>query len=177
MTSCATYTCRQPLAICYLLPASCFLLSASNSPLPALCTQRPVLHSCIKLSASSFLLSASCFRLPASCALCLYSLRPLLSAVCFLLPASCALCLYPLLFTLYSLLLRSQLSALCPQLSAFRSLPFNRHPPKNGLPGSCIGGVRAGTLPHTEKNACGVRPHVAPPRYLSATSLPSLHPG
>ena len=85
---------HMPPASCYLLSAICFLLSASNSPLPALCTQRPVLHSCIELSASSFLLSAPCFRLPASCALCLYSL---LSAP----------------------------SALCPQLSAFRSLPFN----------------------------------------------------
>lgn len=148
MTSCATYTCRQPLAICYLLSASCFLLSASNSPLPALCTRLPALHSCIELSAP-----------------------------CFLLPTSCLLRSLPLLFTLYSLLLRSQLSALCHQLSAFRSQPFNRHPPKNGLPGSCIDGVRAAALPHTEKNACGVRPHVAPPRYLSATSLPSLHPG
>ena len=113
MTSCATYTCRQPLAIC-------FLLSASNSPLPALCTQRPVLHSCIKLSASSFLLSAPCFRLPASCALC-----SLPSALSHLLPASCFLRTLPLPFTLYSLLTASALSALCPQLSAFRSLPFN----------------------------------------------------
>lgn len=149
MTSCATYTCRQPLAICYLLPASCtplqtlrFLLyalsvqfstHASNSPLPALRSLLPaLLH-----SASDFL-------------------PPALSALSPLLPA---------------------LSALCPQPSAFCSLSFNRHPPKNGLPGSCIDGVRAAALPHTEKNACGVRPHVAPPRYLSATSLPSLHPG
>ena len=109
MTSCATYTCRQPLAICFLLPALR-----------------------IKLSASSFLLSAPCFLLsstplpasdflpPALSASTLYSLRPLLSAICFLLLASCALCLY-----LYSLLTASALSALCPQLYAFRSLPFN----------------------------------------------------
>ena len=108
----------MPPATCVQLSASCFLHSASNSPLPALCTQRPVLHSCIKLSASSFLLSAPCFRLPASCALCLYSLLSAPSALSHLLPASCALCLYPLLFTLYSLLLRSQLSALSSLLSA-----------------------------------------------------------
>lgn len=108
MTPCAI---THAACIQLLFSASCFLLSASNSPLPALCTQRPVLHSCIELSASSFLLSASCFRLPASCALCslLSALSPLLSALSF-------------------------------PLSAFRSLPFNRHPPKNGLPGSCIGG-------------------------------------
>ena len=81
----------MPPASCYLLPASCFLLSASNSPLPALCTQRPVLHSCIELSASSFLLSAPCFRLPASCALCLYSLLSAPSALSHLLSASCLL--------------------------------------------------------------------------------------
>ena len=103
---------------CSLRPASCsplqtlrFLLyalsvqfstHASNSPLPTSCLLRS-------------LLSPLC------------SLRPLLSAICFLLPASCALCLY-----LYSLLsthcfcaLSSLPSALCPQLSAFRSLPFN----------------------------------------------------
>lgn len=139
----------MPPASCYLLSAICFLHSASNSPLPALCTQRPVLHSCIKLSASSFLLSASCF------------LRTL-----------------PLPFTLYSLLTASALSALCPQLSAFRSLPFNIGTLRKMVFREVVSvGVRAGTLPHTEKNACGVRPHVAPPRYLSATSLPSLHPG
>lgn len=146
--------------------SSCSLRPASCSPHQTLRFQLPALRS---------LLPTSC--LLRSLLSALSSLRPLLSAICFLLPASCALCLYPLLFTLYSLLLRSQLSALCPQPSAFCSLSFNLHPPKNGLPGSCIGGVRAGTLPHTEKNACGVRPHVAPPRYLSATSLPSLHPG
>ncbi len=120
MTSCATYTCRQPLAICFLLPASCsphqtlrFLLyalsvqfssHASNSPLPASCSPLP----------------ASDFLPPALSASTLYSLRPLLSAICFLLPASCALCLYlySLLFTLYSLLLRSQPSALSHLLSA-----------------------------------------------------------
>lgn len=160
---------------CSLHPASCtplqtlrFLLyalsvqfstHASNSPLPA---------SCSPLLASDFLPPALSALSP---------LLPALSALCHLLPASCFLRTLPLPFTLYSLLTASALSALCPQPSAFCSLSFNRHPPKNGLPGSCIGGVRAGTLPHTEKNACGVRPHVAPPRYLSATSLPSLHPG
>ena len=105
MTSCATYTCRQPLAICYLLPASCFLPPA----LSALCSLPSV--PC-----------ALCSLPSAPCAL-----SPLPSAICFLLPASCALCLY-----LYSLLsthcfcaLSSLPSALCPQLSAFRSLPFN----------------------------------------------------
>ena len=108
----------MPPASCYLLSASCFLHSASNSPLPALCTQRPVLHSCIKLSASSFLLPTSCLlrSLPLLSTLCALCSQP--SASCFLLPASCALCLYPLLFTLYSLLLRSQLSALSSLLSA-----------------------------------------------------------
>ena len=115
MTSCAI---THAACIQLLFSASCFLLSASNSPLPALCTQRPILHSCIELSASSF-------RLPASCALCSLpsALSPLLSPLCSL-PSA----LSPLL------------SALSFPLSAFRSLPFNRHPPKNGLPGSCIGG-------------------------------------
>ena len=108
----------MPPASCYLLPAlriklsaSCFMHSASSSPL---------MHRALRS-----LLPASDFLPPALSASTLYSLRPLLSAICFLLPASCALCLYPLLFTLYSLLLRSQLSALCSLLSAFRSLPFN----------------------------------------------------
>ncbi len=108
MTSCAI---THAACIQLLFSASCFLHSTSNSPLPALCTQRPVLHSCIKLSASSFLLSAprfllSCTPLPASCSPLLASdfLPPALSALSPLLPA---------------------LSALCPQLSAFRSLPFN----------------------------------------------------
>lgn len=170
MTSCSTYTCRQPLASCFLLPAlriklsaSCFMHSASSSPL---------MHRALRS-----LLPASSSLPPASCALCLYSLLSAPSALSHLLPASCFLRTLPLPFTLYSLLTASALSALCPQPSAFCSLSFNRHPPKNGLPGSCIDGVRAAALPHTEKNACGVRPHVAPPRYLSATSLPSLHPG
>ncbi len=106
----------MPPASCYLLSASCFLLSASNSPLPALCTRLPALHSCIELS-------APCFLLPTSCLLRSLPLLSAPSALSHLLPASCALCLYPLLFTLYSLL--PALSALCPQLSAFRSLPFN----------------------------------------------------
>lgn len=170
MTSCATYTCRQPLAICFLLPAlriklsaSCFMHSASSSPL---------MHRALRS-----LLPASDFLPPALSASTLYSLLSAPSALSHLLPASCFLRTLPLPFTLYSLLTASALSALCPQPSAFCSLSFNRHPPKNGLPGSCIDGVRAAALPHTEKNACGVRPHVAPPRYLSATSLPSLHPG
>ena len=118
MTSCATYTCRQPLAICYLLPASCFLLSASNSPLPALCTRLPALHSCIEFS-------APCFLLPTSCLLRSLPLLSTLCALCSQPSASCFLRTLPLPFTLYSLLTASALSALCPQLSAFRSLPFN----------------------------------------------------
>ena len=119
-----------PSALGFLLPASCtplqtlrFLLyalsvqfstHASNSPLPALRSLLPAL-----------LHSASDFLPPALSASTLYSLRPLLSAICFLLPASCFLRTLPLPFTLYSLLTASALSALCPQLSAFRSLPFN----------------------------------------------------
>lgn len=174
MTPCAI---THAACIQLLFSASCLLLSASNSPLPALCTRLPALHSYIELSAPCFLLPTSCLLRSLPLLSTLYSLRPLLSAICFLLPASCFLRTLPLPFTLYSLLTASALSALCPQPSAFCSLSFNRHPPKNGLPGSCIDGVRAAALPHTEKNACGVRPHVAPPRYLSATSLPSLHPG
>lgn len=163
---------------CSLHPASCsplqtlrFLLyalsvqfstHASNSPLPASCSPLP----------------ASDFLPPALSASTLYSLRPLLSAICFLLPASCFLRTLPLPFTLYSLLTASALSALCPQLSAFRSLPFNIGTLRKMVFREVVSvGVRAAALPHTEKNACGVRPHVAPPRYLSATSLPSLHPG
>ena len=99
-------------------PASCYQLSASCSP-----------HQTLR-----FLLYALGFQLSTHA-----SSSPLLAS-CFLLPTSCLLRSLPLLFTLYSLLLRSQLSALSFPLSAFRSLPFNRHPPKNGLPGSCIGG-------------------------------------
>ena len=122
MTPCAII---HAACIQLLFSASYFLLSASNSPLPALCTQRPVLHSCIELSASCSPLLASCFRLPASCALCLYSLLSAPSALSHLLPASCFLLLAHSASTLYSLLTASALSALCPQLSAFRSLPFN----------------------------------------------------
>ena len=160
------YPCRLHPApvLCILLPAlhfklsaSCFMHSASSSPLMYQ-TLRFLLYALgfqLSTHASSSPLLASCFRLPASCALSLYSL---LSTHCF-----CALC--------------SLLSALSFPLSAFRSLPFNRHPPKNGLPGSCIGGGQSRSSSTHRKNACGVRPHVAPPRYLSATSLPSLHPG
>ena len=108
MTSCATYTCRLHPApvLCILLPAlrfklsaSCFMHSASSSPLmhQTLRFQLPALR-------SRFLLS--CTPLPASCSPLLASdfLPPALSALSPLLPA---------------------LSALCPQLSAFRSLPFN----------------------------------------------------
>ena len=101
-------------------------------PAPVLCVLLPALH--FKLSASCFMHSAS------SSPLMHRTLRFQLPALRFLLPTSCLLRSLPLLFTLYSLLLRSQLSALCPQPSAFCSLSFNRHPPKNGLPGSCIGG-------------------------------------
>ena len=113
--------------------SSCSLRPASCTPLQTLRFLLYALGFQLSTHASSSLLLASCFRLPASCALCLYSLLSAPSALSHLLPASCALCLYSLLSTLYSLLLRSL-------LSAFRSLPFNRHPPKNGLPGSCIGG-------------------------------------
>ena len=112
------YPCRLHPApvLCILLPAlrfklsaSCFMHSASSSPLmhQTLRFQLPALRS---------LLPTSCLLRSLLSPLC--SLRPLLSAICFLLPASCALCLYPLLFTLYSLLLRSQLSALSSLLSA-----------------------------------------------------------
>ena len=110
---------------CSLRPASCsplqtlrFLLyalsvqfstHASNSPLPASCSPLP----------------ASDFLPPALSASTLYSLRPLLSAICFLLLAHSASTLYSLLSTHCFCALSSQLSALCPQLSAFRSLPFN----------------------------------------------------
>lgn len=171
MTSCATYTCRQPLAICYLLSASCSPHQTLRFLLYALGFQ-------LSTHASSSPLLASCFRLPASCALCLYSLLSAPSALSHLLPASCFLRTLPLPFTLYSLLTASALSALCPQLSAFRSLPFNIGTLRKMVFREVVSvGVRAAALPHTEKNACGVRPHVAPPRYLSATSLPSLHPG
>ena len=133
MTPCATYTCRQPLAICFLLPASCSPHQTLRFLLYALGFQ-------LSTHASSSPLLASCFRLPASCALCLYSLLSAPSALSHLLPTSCFLRTLPLPFTLYSLLTASALSALCPQPSAFCSLSFNRHPPKNGLPGSCIGG-------------------------------------
>ena len=96
---------------CSLHPASCTPLQTLRFLLYALSVQ-------FSTHASSSPLLASCFRLPASCALCLYSLLSAPSALSHLLPASCALCLYPLLFTLYSLLLRSQPSALSPLLSA-----------------------------------------------------------
>lgn len=164
------YPCRLHPApvLCILLPAlhfklsaSCFMHSASSSPL---------MHQTLR-----FQLPALRSLLPTSCALC-----SLPSAPCALSPlpsASCFLRTLPLPFTLYSLLTASALSALCPQPSAFCSLSFNRHPPKMVFREVVSMGVRAAALPHTEKNACGVRPHVAPPRYLSATSLPSLHPG
>lgn len=155
--------------------SSCSLHPASCSPLQTLRFLLYALSVQFSTHASNSPLPASDFLPPALSASTLYSLRPLLSAICFLLPASCALCLYPLLFTLYSLLLRSQLSALSSLLSApclligtLRKMVFRE---------VVSVGVRAAALPHTEKNACGVRPHVAPPRYLSATSLPSLHPG
>ena len=128
MTSCATYTCRQPLAssstpsaLGFLLPAlriklsaSCFMHSASSSPL---------MHRALRS-----LLPASDILPPALSASTLYSLLSAPSALSHLLPASCALCLYSLLsthcFSALSSLLPA-LSALCPQLSAFRSLPFN----------------------------------------------------
>lgn len=103
---------------CSLLPASCsphqtlrFLLYALGFQLSTHASSSPLLASCSPLLASDFLP-------PALSASTLYSLRPLLSAICFLLLAHSA-------STLYSLLTASALSALCPQLSAFRSLPFN----------------------------------------------------
>lgn len=153
---------------CSLRPASCTPLQTLRFLLYALSVQ-------LSTHASNSPLLASCFRLPASCALCLYSLLSAPSALSHLLPASCFLRTLPLPFTLYSLLLRSQPSALSHLLSApclligtLRKMVFRE---------VVSVGVRAAALPHTEKNACGVRPHVAPPRYLSATSLPSLHPG
>ena len=105
---------------CSLHPASCtplqtlrFLLYALGFQLSTHASSSPLMHRALRS-----LLPASDFLPPALSASTLYSLRPLLSAICFLLPASCALCLYPLLFTLYSLLLRSQLSALSSLLSA-----------------------------------------------------------
>ena len=112
------YPCRLHPApvLCILLPAlhfklsaSCFMHSASSSPL---------MHQTLR-----FQLPALRSLLPTSCALC-----SLPSAPCALSPlpsASCFLRTLPLPFTLYSLLTASALSALCPQLSAFRSLPFN----------------------------------------------------
>ena len=121
------YPCRLHPApvLCVLLPAlrfklsaSCFMHSASSSPLMhrTLRFQLPALRS---------LLPTSCLLRSLPLLSTLYSLLSAPSALSHLLPASCALCLYPLLFTLYSLLTASALSALCPQPSAFRSLPFN----------------------------------------------------
>lgn len=115
----------MPPASCYLLPASCYLLPASCSPHQTLRFLLYALGFQLSTHASNSPLLASCFRLPASCALCLYSLLSAPSALSHLLPASCFLRTLPLPFTLYSLLTASALSALCPQLSAFRSLPFN----------------------------------------------------
>lgn len=167
----------MPPASCYLLSASCFLLPALRIKLSASCFMHSASSSPLMHRALRFQLPALRSLLPTSCLLRTLPLLSTLCALCSQPSASCFLLLAHSASTLYSLLTASALSALCPQLSAFCSLSFNRHPPKNGLPGSCIGGVRAAALPHTEKNACGVRPHVAPPRYLSATSLPSLHPG
>ena len=100
----------MPPASCYLLSASCFLLPASCTPLQTLRFLLYALSVQFSTHASNSPLPALCTRLPA-----LHSCIEL-SAPCFRLPASCALCLYSLL---------SAPSALCPQLSAFRSLPFN----------------------------------------------------
>ena len=108
----ASSSCSRVLlpALRFKLSASCFMHSASSSPL---------MHRTLR-----FQLPALRSLLPTSCLL-----RSLLSPLCSLrsafrslLPASCALCLYPLLFTLYSLLLRSQLSALSHLLSALSLL-------------------------------------------------------
>ena len=103
-------------------------------PAPVLCVLRPALR--FKLSASCFMHSASSsplmhrtlrFQLPALRSLlptsCLLRSLPLLSTLCALCSQPSASCFLrtlplPLLFTLYSLLLRSQLSALSSLLSA-----------------------------------------------------------
>ncbi len=107
----STHASSSPLlASCFLLPTSCLLRSLPLlSTLCALCSQP----------------SASCFLLPTSCLLRSLPLLSTLCALCSQPSASCFLRTLPLPFTLYSLLTASALSALCPQLSAFRSLPFN----------------------------------------------------
>ena len=100
-------------ALRFKLSASCFMHSASSSPL---------MHQTLR-----FLLPALRSLLPTSC---LLRSLPLLSTLCALCSQPSASCFLLLAhsastFTLYSLLTASALSALCPQLSAFRSLPFN----------------------------------------------------
>ena len=102
------------LAASRFCSSSCSLRPASCSPLQTLRFLLYALSVQFSTHASNSPLPASCSPLPAS-----DFLPPALSALSPLLPA---------------------LSALCPQPSAFCSLSFNRHPPKNGLPGSCIGG-------------------------------------
>ena len=104
-------------------PASCYLLSASCSPHQTLRFLLYALSVQFSTHASNSPLPALRSLLPTSCLL-----RSLLSPLCSLRSqpsASCFLRTLPLPFTLYSLLTASALSALCPQLSAFRSLPFN----------------------------------------------------
>lgn len=122
----------MPPASCYLLSASCFLLPALRFKLSASCfmhsaSSSPLMHQTLRfqLPALRSLLPTSCLlrSLPLLSTLCALCSQP--SASCFLLLAHSASTLYSLLFTLYSLLTASALSALCPQLSAFRSLPFN----------------------------------------------------
>ncbi len=103
---------------CSLHPASCTPLQTLRFLLYALSVQ-------FSTHASSSPLLASCFLLPTSCLLRSLPLLSTLCALCSQPSASCFLRTLPLPFTLYSLLTASALSALCPQLSAFRSLPFN----------------------------------------------------
>ena len=114
------YPCRLHPApvLCILLPAlrfklsaSCFMHSASSSPL---------MHQTLR-----FQLPALRSLLPTSCLLRSLPLLSTLCALCSQPSASCFLLLAHSASTLYSLLTASALSALCPQLSAFRSLPFN----------------------------------------------------
>ena len=129
MTPCAI---THAACIQLLFSASCFLHSASNSPLPASCTPLQTLRFLLYALSVQFSTHASNSPLPALRSLlptsCLLRSLPLLSTLCALCSqpsASCFLRTLPLPFTLYSLLTASALSALCPQLSAFRSLPFN----------------------------------------------------
>ena len=115
----------MPPASCYLLSASCFLLPALRIKLSASCFMHSASSSPLMHRALRSLLPALRSLLPTSCLLRSLPLLSTPSALSHLLPASCFLRTLPLPFTLYSLLTASALSALSSQLSAFRSLPFN----------------------------------------------------